>query len=288
MSFQETFHGRPPLRVYPDLVRDERELGDRSQFQTFALSDGPLNLTAAVDPSVILPKLPDARSTRIRARPAVQAFADGGSSATLVAAAPGDRSLVTAVPSACGRGTKSILRPRTTSGNAAKSSSRFNRRMTTPFSTRGISTRVKGSLSASSSARPRARRRALRSFAQPRAADGARLRYGPRRREHGPRCRRGQDLPLDRLAIRIRGGNREELHRRLATLRSYPALLRRLGLVIDLHLETEIPRDGHIRVVPLAEDAKLDIAHAPTTRSPRPLVSSSLCGGPNRCSSTVF
>lgn len=59
--------------------------------------------------------------------------------------------------------------------------------------------------------------------------------------------------------------NREEFHRRVATLRSYPALLRRLGLIVDLQLpEGVLLADGVVRVVPTDSSARDDIV--PWTR----------------------
>lgn len=264
MEIQEMFHGRPRLRVYPDLVRDERELGERSAFRPLAATAGRLTL-GATDPPATLPKLDTAGPMRIARGSAGSIVTAARANAGLVAAAPGDRIVADGCAFRLRPGDEIELVPTDDRWECGEVVVQVQHEDDDAIlyarhlcSSQGPPKRIVFVLPPSP---PDGFAVTLRSLEQqPVTVRGAGLTGASTDLVAG----QGRIYRYTGARYESETEDREELHRRLASLRSYPALLRRLGLVVDLDLPDGLPASGNVRVVPLTDDAMSDLC--PCTR----------------------
>lgn len=244
MQFHEIFHSRPPMRVFPDLVRDERKREWTQEDLAYCSAE-----RGELQP---LPRLVDAPDGGVRsvASPAVAVLAlafmsdpvcGGGLGFRL---RPGDRVYLT---NAGGQwlcestevqvqdsddGGILYARPvGETEGRATKVTFLLPSSPVEGFS---VTLRCLGSPSASV------------------LVEGKKLTI-----DEG----RGRTLAWHSGAWRQTTENPLEFHRLAASLRAYPDLLRRLGLIIDLVIapHVKLPARGKIRVVPVGKNTELDL-----------------------------
>ena len=256
MRYQEKFHSRPPLAAYPAVILEEAETGEGD---AIVLKSAPANIDDAG--KQVLPRLGDTPiGTEI---PIVNSSQSSGKKLSLpnqfVVAALGDHVSGGGIGFKTRSGDRMVIvrsqdqwhckLVETQVQGSDRGKTLYARHL---YDSNGSCTKIVFRLPAAPAEGFSVTLRSLEPQLVQVEADGKIKEY---------------DLGADGVTFRHSGGswsdereNREEFHRRVATLRSYPALLRRLALIADF----EVPADslratGVVRVVPSHAEGSSDL-----------------------------